>query len=64
MLPTWLEPAIPASEGKQTHALDHAVKGIDHKNKTLGNILKENKKLRFVTKERIWGKPGNPKRFP
>jgi len=63
MFPAGFEPAIPASEGKQTHALDRAATGIDHKNTTLGNILKENKKLRFVTKECIWGKPGNSKLF-
>ena len=29
MLPAGFEPAIPASEGPQTHALDRAATGID-----------------------------------
>ena len=52
MLPAGFEPAIPAREGTQTHALDRAATGIDQKNITLGVILKE-KNLSFVTKECI-----------
>jgi len=44
MLPAGFEPAIPTSEGTQTHALDCASTGIDHKNITLGIIPKERKK--------------------
>jgi len=55
MLQAGFEPSIPASEDTQTNALERVATGIDHKNTTLGNIqvLKENKKVRFVTKECI-----------
>jgi len=45
MLPAGFEPAVSSSGDTQTHALDSAATGIDHKNIALGIISKGNKNL-------------------